>query len=74
MSKNAALYLMMGGLAVTLYDTFSRSGNPLYGPGRPLEMLRWRIPLGSDEKIAPVTVSISDLAVLVGAWFYFGKR
>lgn len=68
MTKKTALILMLGGAAVSLYDALGE-GNPVYGPGKPLEALRWKIHTSSDGK--NYYVSISDIAIVVGAWFYF---
>ena len=68
MNKQTALWLMIGGAAVSAYDMFGKD-NPVYGVGKPLEKMRWEIYKGSDNK--PVFISISDIAALTGAFFYF---
>ena len=69
MSKKTGLWMMLGGAALSLYDAIA-GGNPLYGPGKPLESLRWKIyTTGSGKNYY---VSISDIAIVAGAWIYFG--
>lgn len=77
MNKQIALYVMLGGVALSLYDAMA-DGNPLYGVGKPLESMRWKVYTtkptdGTQPK--DYYVSISDIAALAGAYFYFrGKR
>ncbi len=71
MRKKTALYVMLGGIAVSAYDALT--GNSLYGAGKPLENFRWKIHTTADGK--NWYVSISDVAAIAGAFFYFaGKK
>lgn len=69
MNKKTALYLMIGGIAVSAYDAFTQ--NSLYGAGKPLEKMRWKVYTTSTGE--NWYVSISDLAALAGGFFYFRK-
>lgn len=69
MSKKTALYVMLGGIAVSAYDAITN--NSLYGAGKPLESFRWKVHTTSDGK--NWYVSISDIAAVAGAIFYFKK-
>lgn len=68
MTKKTASILLLGGLAVSLYDAFTN--NSLYGPGKPLANMRWKIYTTASG--TNWYVSISDLAAIAGAFFYFG--
>jgi hypothetical protein len=67
MTKKTGLWLLIGGAAVSIYDMVS--GGALYGPGKPLEKLRWKIYTSSDGK--NWYLSVSDVAAIVGAIVYF---
>lgn len=69
-TKQTALYLMLGGAALSLYDMMG-TGNPLYGAGMPLEKLRWKVYTTTATPPKDLYVSISDAAALIGAIFYF---
>ena len=80
MSKKVALWLMVGGAAVSLYDAMAKGkndeANPLYGPGKPLESFRWKVYTSEASGTAPEKnyyISVSDIAAIVGASFYFAK-
>jgi hypothetical protein len=67
MSKQVALWLMLGGAAISVYDLVADGA--MYGAGKPLEKARWKVYTTSDNK--NWYVSASDLAALTGAFFYF---
>lgn len=67
MNKKTALWLMIGGAAVSLYDMVSDGA--LYGTGKPLEKFRWKVYTSASGK--NFYVSISDAAALAGAVLYF---
>ena len=69
MSKKMALYLMLGGAAVSVYDMVTE--NSLYGAGKPLEKMRWKVYTTAAGK--NWYVSISDAAAIAGAALYFTK-
>lgn len=69
MTKKTALYLMLAGAAASVYDLVSDGG--LYGPGKPLEKMRWKVYTTADGK--NWYVSISDAAAVIGAGIYFSK-
>ena len=71
MTKKTGLWLMVIGATASLYDAVA-AGNPLYGPGKPLESLRWKIYTSSGGK--NYYVSVTDLAIIAGAWIYFGRK
>ena len=84
MSKNTALWLMLGGVALSAYDIMTTPvggvAGDLYGAGKPLEKLRFKV-YTKDAVVAAGTtpaspakdyyVSASDAAAMVGAYFYF---
>lgn len=70
MTKKMALYLMIGGAALSVYDLMA-DGNPLYGPGKPLEKMRWKVYTSTATPPKDWYVSISDAAAIIGAVFYF---
>lgn len=74
MNKNTALWVMLGGAGLSVYDMVTtekgQSGGNLYGPGKPLENLRFQI-WENDAKTKQYYVSVSDAAAVLGAWFYF---
>lgn len=65
MTKRTATWLLVGGALVSLYDAMS--GNSLYGAGKPLESLRWKVMTTEDG--VNYYVSISDVAAVVGAGY-----
>lgn len=67
MNKKTALWLLYGGLAVSIYDMVT--DNSLYGPGKALESLRFKVHTTAEGK--NWYVSVSDAAALAGAFFYF---
>lgn len=67
MNKQMALALMLGGAALSVYDMVSDGA--LYGAGKPLESLRWKVHTAADGK--NWYVSASDIAAVTGAFFYF---
>ena len=73
MTKNNALWLMLGGAGLSVYDMLTTEkgaiGGNLYGPGKPLEKLRFEIYKTDQGK--QYFLSVSDAAAIVGAWFYF---
>lgn len=69
MSKKVSLYVMIGGIVVSAYDAFTN--NSLYGPGKPLEKLRFKVYTGSNG--SNWYVSVSDIAAVLGAIMYFKK-
>lgn len=69
MSKQVALWVMIGGAAVSLYDLMG-DANPVYGTGHPLAAARWKVYTDATSK-KDWYISVSDLAALVGAYFYF---
>lgn len=69
MNKKTALWLMIGGIAVSAYDAFTN--NSLYGAGKTLESLRWKVYTSSDGK--NWYLSVSDIAAIAGAFLYFKK-
>lgn len=70
MSKKTATYLLIGGALVSLYDAMS--GGSLYGAGKPLEKLRWKIYTTASG--TNYYLSISDAAALTGAAILLFKR
>jgi hypothetical protein len=70
MNKNVAFWLMIGGIAVSAYDLLTDGS--LYGSGKPLESLRWKVYTTQSGK--NWYVSVSDLAAITGAFFYFRKK
>lgn len=70
MTKQVALWLMLGGAALSLYDMMT-TDHPLYGPGKPLEKMRWKVMTSNSTPPKDWYVSISDIAALTGAVFYF---
>lgn len=80
MSKQMALYLMIGGALMSGYDLMTTpaggSGGALYGAGKPLEMLRWNVYTSpvTTTPAAPAKnyyLSASDAAAVLGAYLYF---
>lgn len=70
MSTKTATYLLIGGSLVSLYDAMS--GNSLYGAGKPLAGLRWKVyTTGSGVNYY---ISISDVAALAGAAMLLMKK
>lgn len=69
MTKKTAMWLMIAGAGVSLWDAFS--GGSLYGPGRPLASLKWKV--WTTASGANYYVSISDLVAVAGAVIYFSK-
>jgi hypothetical protein len=69
MSKKTALMLLVGGAAVSIYDAVTQGS--LYGPGKPLEKLKFKI--YTTDAGVNYYVSISDIAAITGAIFYFTK-
>lgn len=67
MTKKTALWLLIGGAAISVWDMMS--DNSLYGPGKPLEALRWKVHTTADGK--NWYVSASDAVAVTGAIFYF---
>jgi len=67
MSKQVALWLMIGGAVISVYDLMT--DNSLYGVGKSLEKGRFKVYTAADGK--NWYVSASDLAALTGAFFYF---
>lgn len=74
MTKQTALWLMIGGAALSVYDMATTeagaSGGALYGAGKPLESLRWKV-YTNDTTKKSYYLSISDAAALTGAFLYF---
>jgi len=79
-NKNTAFWVMLAGVALSAYDIYSTpaggTGGALYGPGKPLESMRWNVYTSpaTTTPAAPAKnyyVSVSDAAALVGAYFYF---
>ena len=68
MNKKTALYLMLGCAAVSLYDLMGE-GNPVYGEGKPLKDLRWKVYTTATG--TNWYVSITDIGAAAGAFFYF---
>jgi hypothetical protein len=66
MSKKMGLYLMIAGAAVSALE-LSKPGT-VYGAGKPLESMRWKVYQSGDKTLY---VSVSDIAALAGAFFYF---
>lgn len=70
MSKKTGLYLMLAGVALSVYDL--ASGGGLYGTGKPAEKLRWKVyTSGTGATAKDWYVSASDLAAIAGAVIYF---
>jgi hypothetical protein len=73
MSKKTGLYLMLAGAAVSVIDLVTakagEAGGMFYGPGKPLEKMRWKVFTSEAKK--DYYVSISDAAALAGAYIYF---
>lgn len=73
MTKQHALWLMLGAAALSVYDLATTptggSGGDLYGTGKPLEKMRWKAYTTDAGK--NYYVSVSDAAALVGAFLYF---
>lgn len=70
MSKKTGMYLLIGGTLVSLYDVMT--GNSLYGTGKPLAGLRWKI--YTTAAGTNYYVSISDAAALAGAAILLFKK
>jgi hypothetical protein len=70
MTKKTGLWLMVGGAALSLYDAISKGA--LYGPGKPLENMKWKIYTSSSGE--NYYLSISDIAAIAGAFIYFSKK
>lgn len=74
MSKNTALWLMIGGAALSVYDLMTtktgESGGALYGAGKPLASMRWEIHKNATTGKS-YYVSVSDAAAITGAFLYF---
>lgn len=80
MNKTTALWVMLGGVALSGYDLMTTkagaAGGELYAEGKPLASLRWNFykQPATTSPAAPAKnyyISISDAAALVGAYFYF---
>ena len=73
MTKNTALWMLVGGALLSGYDMFTtdkgQTGGALYGPGKPLEKLRFEV--YKTEAGKQYFVSVSDAAAVIGAYFYF---
>jgi hypothetical protein len=73
MNKNTALWVLLGGAGLSVYDMVTTkpgaNGGNLYGPGKPLENLRFEIYKTDAGK--QYYMSVSDAAAVIGAWFYF---
>ncbi len=73
MTKQTALWLMIGGALASLYDfstaTVAGGGGDLYGVGKPLEKMRWKV--YTDSAAKSYYVSASDAVAVTGAFFYF---
>lgn len=73
MTKNTALWLMLGGAALSVYDMVTTEkgaiGGNLYGTDKPLEKLRFEIYKTDAGK--QYFMSVTDAAAVVGAYFYF---
>lgn len=73
MSKKTALWMMIGGAALSGYDLMTTppggNGGDLYGAGKPLEKLRFEVHKNAAGK--QYFVSVSDAAAVIGAFFYF---
>lgn len=73
MNKNTALWLMLGGAALSVYDLVTTpangTGGALYGAGKPLENMRWKVHTTAEGK--NWYLSVTDGAALAGAFFYF---
>lgn len=67
MSKQTALWLMLGGAAVSLWELASPGA--VYGTDKPLASMRWKVHTTADGK--NYYVSISDAVAVAGAYFYF---
>lgn len=70
MTKKTGLYLMLAGAAVSLYDLMG-TGNPVYGSGKPLASMRWKVYTTTTAPVKDYYVSISDIAAVAGAYLYF---
>lgn len=83
MNKNTALWMMIIGAGLSVYDIATTpsggTAGDLYGTGKPLASARWKVYTKPATTVAPVTpakdyyISISDAVAGVGAWFYFFK-
>jgi len=75
MSKQTALYVMLAGIAVSLYDM--ATDGSLYGLKKdgtdgPLKGLSWKVyTSGTAPNTKDWHVSVSDAVAVAGAWFYF---
>lgn len=69
MNKKTGLYLMIGGAALSIYDYVSDGA--LYGTGKPLASMKWKIYTTSSTPPKDWFLSISDIAALAGAFLYF---
>lgn len=73
MTKNTALWMLVGGALLSGYDMLTteknQTGGALYGPGKPLEKLRFEV--YKTEAGKQYFVSVSDAAAVIGAYFYF---
>lgn len=70
MNKKTALYLMIAGAGLSLYDMMG-TGNPLYGADKPLEKMRVKVYTSTATPPKDWYVSISDAMAIAGAIFYF---
>lgn len=70
MSKSVAFWLLVGGAVVSIWDVMTNQS--LYGPGKPLAGLRWKI--WTSATGTNYYLSISDAAVIVGAGYLIVKR
>lgn len=73
MSKSVAFWMMTVGALASAYDLGTTpsggSGGALYGPGKPLEKMRWKIYTTAGG--TNIYASVSDVAAVAGAFFYF---
>lgn len=74
MNKQTALWLMIGGAALSVYDMATTepgaTGGKLYGADGPLKSLRWEVYKNETTKKS-YYLSVSDGAAIVGAFMYF---
>lgn len=70
MNKKTALWIMGIGAALSLYDMMA-SDSPLYGAGKPLEKMRWKVYTSDGPPKKDWYLSITDAAAIVGAVLYF---
>jgi hypothetical protein len=68
MTKKTALWLMIAGAAVSVYDM--SSGGKVYGPGAPLEKMKVKVITQAGPPAKDWYLTVSDAAAVVGAYFY----